>query len=69
MSLKYKSGDKVVIGANTCDHRFNLGEIVVISEVVTKNNEYIAYRLQDRYFCWWIQDEDISGYALTQPNK
>ena len=68
-----KVGDKAVVYANTSDHYFNTGDVVVILEV--KEDAYFAiieseadaYKAGDIDFIdtngWFVNDDDVFAYV------
>ena len=64
---KFKVGDKVRVVSNTNDHKFDIGEIITITEVFgsTKDQEYAANGSSD----WWCVLESELDWVNDYKNS
>lgn len=53
--MKYKVGDKAIVVANECNHEFEIGTIVTITDV--DRGGYFA-TVEDGEG-WWIGDDEL----------
>lgn len=56
MTMSYKVGDKVRIVDNQCDHEFEIGSIVTITEI---NEGYDYLAIDQKGIDWHIEDSEI----------
>ena len=65
--MKFKKGDTVVVIGNSTDHKFNIGDIVVVSELCENLEMYFckAYGENENALYNCVKEEDIQAISRT----
>lgn len=61
--MKFKVGDRVKVIARKHGHYFDIGEVVKIKEVDSKN--YMCNSLE-RNSSWWLRDDEVTKVKFTK---
>ena len=64
---KFKAGDKAKVIDNTCSHGYPTGEILTLTECVTKNRRPAWYAAESDI--WYVREDDLEPYAEPEPEQ